>query len=429
MNKKLLALAVAAAVSSPVLAFADGVELYGILDVAVASVTNSYNANSNFSTGVSIKGGSGSIAASNSTGTLTGMLGGGIQASRWGIKGSEDLGDGMKALFMLESGFQLPSGSLANNAQSLLDAKATVQSTFGSAGSTNGELFGRTAWLGLSDKDLGTVKFGKNYVLAYDVYGGYDAVQNAGLFSAVGTSGTFGGGMGVTELVRQANSVKYTNKVGDINYGAMYKFGNTAGSSSAGSAYGFNVGYEKDRFGVQAVYQSATDAANESASTSSALKLTYMNTNGYLIATKYKFSDQLTGKASYQRYYIDAPSDLSLACPTTFNNLSVASCATQGVKQATTIASVGADYGFSDRLKGSVAYYSVNIDASGTSATSTAAVTETYTSALLDYALGNNKRTDVYVGGMAMTTNSALVNTTPNKSNQTLVAAGIRHKF
>lgn len=38
------------------------------------------------------------------------MNSGGISGSRWGIRGTEDLGSGMKALFVLESGFNLDSG-------------------------------------------------------------------------------------------------------------------------------------------------------------------------------------------------------------------------------------------------------------------------------------------------------------------------------
>ncbi|MDR8970487.1 Outer membrane porin protein [Burkholderia multivorans] len=36
----------------------------------------------------------------------------GLQGSRWGLKGSEDLGGGLKALFVLESGFYSNNGVL-----------------------------------------------------------------------------------------------------------------------------------------------------------------------------------------------------------------------------------------------------------------------------------------------------------------------------
>ncbi len=40
------------------------------------------------------------------------MASGYAQGSRWGLKGSEDLGGGMKAVFQLENGFDVSSGRL-----------------------------------------------------------------------------------------------------------------------------------------------------------------------------------------------------------------------------------------------------------------------------------------------------------------------------
>jgi len=63
------------------------------------------------------------------------------QGSRWGLKGSEDLGGGLKALFQLENGFDVNSGNL----------------------NQGGRMFGRQAYVGLSSAKLGTVTLGRQY--------------------------------------------------------------------------------------------------------------------------------------------------------------------------------------------------------------------------------------------------------------------------
>lgn len=66
-----------------------------------------------------------------------------IGGSRWGLKGSEDLGGGLKANFVLESGFNNDDGS-ANNATRLFD---------------------RQAWVGLSSSSLGEIRLGRQDTL------------------------------------------------------------------------------------------------------------------------------------------------------------------------------------------------------------------------------------------------------------------------
>lgn len=64
--------------------------------------------------------------------------GSGLNGNRWGLKGAEDLGGGLKAIFNIESGFSVDSGA-----------------------STQGVLFGRRANVGLS-AGFGTVELGRN---------------------------------------------------------------------------------------------------------------------------------------------------------------------------------------------------------------------------------------------------------------------------
>src|SRR5699024_3284534 len=68
--------------------------------------------------------------------TKTGIYDGtshGQADSRWGVKGTEDLGNGLRAEFMLESGIDVTTG----NSQQ------------------GGRLFGRQAWVGLAGDSWG----------------------------------------------------------------------------------------------------------------------------------------------------------------------------------------------------------------------------------------------------------------------------------
>ena len=93
--------------------------------------------------------------------------------SRWGVRGTEDLGGGLKAVFVLENGFNVDTGAFAN------------------ISNQGGALFGRQAFVGVSS-GFGTVSLGR-HLTAYDALRGatnmiYDsnfavtaAVWNAGV--------------------------------------------------------------------------------------------------------------------------------------------------------------------------------------------------------------------------------------------------------
>jgi predicted porin len=95
MNKQVFALAVSTALSATSLAifsppaFAQtSVSLYGVLDEGI-NYTNNVG-----------------------RGHVYELASGDAQGSRWGLKGAEDLGGGLKAIFQLENGFDVSSGQL-----------------------------------------------------------------------------------------------------------------------------------------------------------------------------------------------------------------------------------------------------------------------------------------------------------------------------
>ena len=70
-----------------------------------------------------------------------GVRSGVMNGNRWGLKGSEDLGNGTSAIFVLESGFNLDDGTSAQS----------------------GRLFGRQAYVGLTGESWGTFTIGRQY--------------------------------------------------------------------------------------------------------------------------------------------------------------------------------------------------------------------------------------------------------------------------
>ncbi len=94
MKMKLIAVAVCAT-ASMVAHAQSAVTLYGILDEGVNWTSNSNGAHQyNMTSGVA-------------------------SGSRWGLRGSEDLGGGLKAVFVLENGFDVGSGALGQGGENV----------------------------------------------------------------------------------------------------------------------------------------------------------------------------------------------------------------------------------------------------------------------------------------------------------------------
>lgn len=144
MKKSLVALAVLAASGA---SFAQSsVTVYGLVDIWAGYVSaDDGNGNSE---------------------SVTKIDSGGVNTSRWGLKGSEDLGGGLKANFKLEQGFALDTGA----------AKST-DDIFGN--SQGNQAFAREAYVGFSG-GFGEVKLGKVWTAYDDVSGASNAMFDSG---------------------------------------------------------------------------------------------------------------------------------------------------------------------------------------------------------------------------------------------------------
>ncbi|MDE1181947.1 porin [Paraburkholderia sp.] len=84
------------------------------------------------------------------------MVSGDTAETSFGLKGVEDLGGGLSAIFTLENGVNLNSGAL----------------------NEGGRLFGRQAFVGLASQSLGTVTFGRQYDAMVDMWSPFTAAGN-----------------------------------------------------------------------------------------------------------------------------------------------------------------------------------------------------------------------------------------------------------
>lgn len=176
MKKSLIALAVLAAAGAA--SAQSSVSLYGLVDAYVGNVKDTI-------TGVRPK--SQTVVDTN-----------GLNNSRWGLKGSEDLGNGLKANFVLEAGFETDTGAA------------------GSLGST----FQRKSTVGLSGA-FGSVELGRNYT-AYDTLRA--VTNNTADTNVAVTTDVWKNGIGYSN--RASNSVRFDSAVyGGVSGSISYGFG------------------------------------------------------------------------------------------------------------------------------------------------------------------------------------------------------------
>ena len=210
MNKKLVALALSAVAAGMASAQTANVTLYGIVDTYLASER----------IGSGVIPAAGTTPARSVAGVRTTLMnGGGLSGSRWGLRGSESLGGGMNAIFVLENGFASDSGQL----------------------NQGGRLFGRQAYVGLNG-GFGSVTLGRQYSPSFYVMCNSDDTFGGCLtgFSAVANMGGF-----FANTLRQDNAVKYsTPSFGGVTASVAWALGEVTGSSSAARTLGGNVEYK-----------------------------------------------------------------------------------------------------------------------------------------------------------------------------------------
>lgn len=233
MKKSLIALAVLGAAAGAAQA-QSAVTLYGIVDLWT---------------------GRQSVTVGNVKTTDNVMTSGGVSGSRWGLKGSEDLGGGLKAVFNLENGFSADTGTAANAS------------------------FGRQAYLGLAG-GFGTVTFGNVYSAMDDIAGasnsGFDSQLSAtSLIAAVNPNVAALNGNAVGSYNgNPKNAFKYVSPSFG-GFSGSFSYSLDEDTSKKGNQTDFSVSYAAGPIAANFAYEIQGDAG--SSATGADVKITALN--------------------------------------------------------------------------------------------------------------------------------------------------------
>jgi predicted porin len=169
--------------------------------------------------------------------SAVGLYAGNLSGDRWGLKGSEELGGGLRAIFQLEDGFNLNNGKM------------------GSYNGTTSE-FGRQAYVGLQSDRYGTFTAGRQYDPLVDQVQGMTEDNYFG-----STFATAGDVDNYDNSSRTNNALKYVSPVfGGLQVEGLYALGGTAGSTGSGQTWSLAAAYNNGPLAVSAGYFVADNA-------------------------------------------------------------------------------------------------------------------------------------------------------------------------
>ncbi|WP_423456844.1 porin [Ottowia sp. VDI28] len=179
----------------------------------------------------------GARVVTNSAGTTQRMYSGNNSTSRWGMRGEEDLGGGMKVGFWLESTVNLTDGT-----------------------TTSSQFFDRRSTLSFSGR-FGEVRLGRDYTPAFRGYGTTEVFDFSGSASMItlfnGSASTvlkraFGGKTSSNGRANGAVQYFTPNTLGGFNLSAMYANSGEGSVSGDFDYKGLRVGYENGPWNVTA---------------------------------------------------------------------------------------------------------------------------------------------------------------------------------
>ncbi|WP_438391281.1 porin [Caballeronia sp. DA-9] len=352
------------------------VTMYGVIDVGPTYVSN--------------EGGAHNIKMDDSI----------ASGNRWGIKGTEDLGGSLKAIFDLENGFDALNGQFRQG----------------------GREFGRQAWVGLQN-DYAAITLGRQYDLVYDYTANYAMSAWASGYA------THQGDLDRMGWERLDNVIKIKSAdFHGLQGGAMYSFGNVAGSLHDQSAWSAGAQYNHGQFSAGAVYLRMNNP-NGSNAIDPYGSMGVSSFLGQTTATRDPATGKVTDLFAATPLEIDSQSVLTLGASYVLSTVTYGIAYSDvwfrgfGRTSALRTYDVGASWQVTPSFNAAAGYFYSTFEGHHYNEGSLG----------LDYAF--SKRTDVYLQGSYLRASSGVdavqgfLFTPSTTSTQASVRLGLRHRF
>jgi predicted porin len=231
-----------------------GVTLYGLVDMGLTYQNHGAPLSNTAGLGLNY------LISKNSNGSYFGVGPNALSASFIGLKGNQEIADGLSAVFNLQTGFNPQSGKLSDGLGSIVQNNGLAigaQNSFADS-TKDGQAFNVAAYAGLSSPTYGTLTYGRQNALTSEGVINYDPMSNSGAFSLIGFQGATGGA-GDTENRIFDNSFKYAVNVGPFRAAVETQLRSGA-FSAPGNAIEGQIGADYAGLSVDAIVSRVTDA-------------------------------------------------------------------------------------------------------------------------------------------------------------------------
>ncbi len=233
-----------------------GITLYGLVDMGVTYQNHGAPLSNTAGLGLNY------LISKNSNGSYFGVGPNALSSSFVGLKGNQEIADGLSAIFNLQTGFNPQSGKLSDGLGSIVQNNGLAigqQNSFADS-AKDGQAFNVAAYAGLSSPIYGTLTYGRQNALTSDGVVNYDPMSNSGAFSLIGFQGATGGA-GDTENRIFDNSFKYAVNVGPFRAAVEAQLRSGA-FSAPGNAVEAQIGADYAGLSVDAIFSHVTDAVS-----------------------------------------------------------------------------------------------------------------------------------------------------------------------